>query len=646
MSVDSEDQPFFRERFGDEAFVKGDATSWALMSKLRDRHRAFGCMSGPPCQFYSTIRVRGLARSPPLIDATRDQLSSLFDFWSIENVPGARQHMRNPVELRGSDFGLAVDRPRLFEANFGVRVDDCVRQAGNVLRARCCLGKRRRWRELDAFKRPSGCVCCEGNTFALQGTRPWRCTTAECADAMGVDRGHMDYERLAQSIPPDYGQLVFTQMCMARAHAKFGVPVVTFDDFIQRPDESRRLMSRWLRGAGDERPESALELVGPGGDQMIGSRTAEHSGPEGKAPGGQIPEDLPFRELFYSHAGGFDQRFGGGQLLDLLKPSVELTQEPSCSTLVGKNTYIETSVARLKRLANVVASAVALGPGTRVTVRAAVRHEHWLRRSGWRVVDSILAGQTRPDDYVFLCIGRRGGGSKESYLDHDFVEQFMDPRDRGIGEEPKERKEIRSWTYYPHDPEMWSGKGLDPPVEDLMTRGALVEMLAERPATEVKQYPFPSVEAHAECLLEADRALATGHMEYVPDEEVRDVLASCVVHPWLIVQQGPKWRACHDYSVGTNRSAGSAPFGLPTTWDVRKLLKPTSRLCKYDLRDGFWACPVGPESRRRLCMRHPATGRLMQCARLPFGYLDSPRLFCSVSESMAAEFRKRVAGMG
>jgi len=91
----------------------------------------------------------------------------------------------------------------------------------------------------------------------------------------------MDYERLAQSIPPDYGQLVFTQMCMAWAHAKFGVPIVTFDDFIQRPDESRRLMSRWLRGAGDERPEAALELVGPGGDQMIGSRTAEHSDPEG-----------------------------------------------------------------------------------------------------------------------------------------------------------------------------------------------------------------------------------------------------------------------------------------------------------------------------------------------------------------------------
>ena len=45
-------------------------------------------------------------------------------------------------------------------------------------------------------------------------------------------------------------------------------------------------------------------------------------------------------------------------------------------------------------------------------------------------------------------------------------------------------------------------------------------------------------------------------------------------------------------------------------------------------------------------MRHPGTGRLMQCARLPFGYVDSPRLFCSVTEAIAGELRKRAAGMG
>ena len=36
----------------------------------------------------------------------------------------------------------------------------------------------------------------------------------------------------------------------------------------------------------------------------------------------------------------------------------------------------------------------------------------------------------------------------------------------------------------------------------------------------------------------------------------------------------------------------------------------------------------------------------MWCSRLPFGYLDSPRLFCSVTEALAAELRRRVAGMG
>ena len=76
---------------------------------------------------------------------------------------------------------------------------------------------------------------------------------------------------------------------------------------------------------------------------------------------------------------------------------------------------------------------------------------------------------TRPDGFVYLACGRRGGGTRESYIDHDWVEQFLDPRDRGEGEEPKERKEIRSWTYYPHDPETWREKGLSAGVEQLMT---------------------------------------------------------------------------------------------------------------------------------------------------------------------------------
>ena len=69
-------------------------------------------------------------------------------------------------------------------------------------------------------------------------------------------------------------------------------------------------------------------------------------------------------------------------------------------------------------------------------------------------------------------------------------------------------------------------------------------------------------------------------------------------------------------------------------------------MAKYDLRDFFWSIPVQRESRRRLVMRHPGTGRLMWCRSLPFGYLDSPRQACRVSEALAGEMRKRAAGMG
>ena len=668
IGVDCERQADFIARFGEDAFARGDASSWAVAAAAKKKARAMGGMAGPPCQFYSTIRVRGEARSPPMIDGTRDMLRSLFDYWSIENVPGARRHMRDPVELRGSDFGLRVDRPRLFEANFEIRVDRCVRRAGDALRARCCQGRRRRWRSQDSFGRPAAEECCCGNTFALQGTSPWRCTLAECADAMGVDVGHMSYERLAQAVPPAYGQLVFSQMCMAKASREFGVPAISFDEYMADPRKASRAMSQWLRGAGEASPSLAVELKpviaagrareegrdegsGESGEAEAAAPVA--SGARGSEPSGSADDEL-FRELYYSHAGGFNQRclMGasdevGAHLLDELRPNRVLLKAPTITELLGRNTYVEASGGRLRKLLPLLAELVdGKHVGTRVTLKVECRHESWARRAGLRLVSREIAEEARAKGYVFVHCGRRGGGTRESYLDHDEVEKFMDPRDLGVGEEPKSRKEMRAWLPYPWDAATWQDESLPPEVRRLMTEGAKVETLTERGAYEVAQYPYPSGEALAECILEADRSLAIGQMEVVPDGEVHEALENGIIHPWLIVQQGAKWRACHDYSCGTNRSATTAPFGLPTTWDVRRLLKSSSRMVKYDLRDGFYAVPVAEGSRNRLMMRHPGTGRLLRCARLPFGYLDSPRLFCSVSEAMAAEVRRRAAGLG
>ena len=719
--IDDVYQPDHVRRFGEGSFTVGDATSRVLVDRLRKEHRAFGVVGGPPCKPYSTADVEGKSTAPALIEETRDGMRELFDeSWALENVKGASKHMSaNAVELRGSDFGLRVDRPRLYETGFPLHVDRYLRESGERLRARCCLGSRRRWRRLDAFGRPEACACCAGNIFAVQGTHPWRSTAAECSRAMGVDVGTMEYERLAQAVPPVYAELVFGQMCMWRAHVRFGAPAISFDEMLERPAASRRELARWLHGAGDDRPEAGLALekarehreavdashsLRSAADRVTGGMrgwigferlsapdvtTGSESATAGEAAwpeqsGAQTApsaaarksfagegrdssvlgfvalDEADFREVYYSHAGGFDQQWvelGAPQWLRALVPAdVLVTGAAEASELAGRNTFVEVCEPILASALPVMEEALQV-PGTRLTVVASVGQAAELRALGFEVLYRLEAGERVRDlgggrarlsePRLVLCAGSRRGACAESRLDHEAVRPHLDPRDRGEGLEPKEAKAARSWRPMPHDPELWRGKGMPAEVEHLMVEGAQIDAAAEVGFFEVPQYEWPSDQGLVEAILECDRHLAIGAVEYVPDDQLERVLRDSAIHPWVCVQQGAeKWRACLDVSVGTNRVAPSAPFALPTVWDVRRVLKPDSHFAKYDLRDGFFAVPVHPDSRHRLVMRHPGTGRLMWCRRLPFGYVDSPRLFCSVTEALAAELRRRVAGFG
>ena len=130
--IDSVVQAEFVRRFGAESFTQGDGVDWAVVARVLKRSRAVGGLASPPCKFYSTARVRGEARAPPLIEQTRDMLSALFEFWCIENVLGARSHLSaHAVELRGAYFGLRVDRPRLFSR----RASSCTWTSGSGRRA-------------------------------------------------------------------------------------------------------------------------------------------------------------------------------------------------------------------------------------------------------------------------------------------------------------------------------------------------------------------------------------------------------------------------------------------------------------------------------------------------------------------------------
>jgi hypothetical protein len=54
--------------------------------------------------------------------------------------------------------------------------------------------------------------------------------------------------------------------------------------------------------------------------------------------------------------------------------------------------------------------------------------------------------------------------------------------------------------------------------------------------------------------------------------------------------------------------------------------------------------PIAEDSKKRLVVRHPGTGRLIWASRLPFGYLEAPRLFCALTEAVIERLRKRAAG--
>jgi DNA (cytosine-5)-methyltransferase 1 len=72
--------------------------------------------ASPPCQAYSEATpIAARKKHPNLIAATRFLLEG-HRCYVIENVDGARHHLRNPFRLCGTMFGLRVWRHRWFES--------------------------------------------------------------------------------------------------------------------------------------------------------------------------------------------------------------------------------------------------------------------------------------------------------------------------------------------------------------------------------------------------------------------------------------------------------------------------------------------------------------------------------------------------
>ena len=255
-------QPDFIAAFESESFEVSDATSQSGFLGHVARTDPTVIMSSPPCKAHSTSDMQKRSTAPDLIGLTRDHCKATGRLFVIENVKGAAAEMEeHAVLIYGSYFGLRVDRPRFFEANFGLHVDEFLRVLGLALRSRGCLGPRRKWRRMDPFGRPELTECCGGTLYPMQGLAPHGFTADEGAWAMGIDPGMMSFERMTQAIPPAYGRWVFGQSCMAACAREYGAPVITYDEMLRRPREARARLSHWLRGAGGDLPEQGMQML-------------------------------------------------------------------------------------------------------------------------------------------------------------------------------------------------------------------------------------------------------------------------------------------------------------------------------------------------------------------------------------------------
>lgn len=182
------------------AFIQGDALdqgSWGY--SVGYRIDDFDVIhASPPCQGYSEMHNHRRQIHPRLIEETRRRLESWGGVYVIENVPGAKRHMRDPVRLCGSSFGLGVRRHRLFESNTPLQDLPC----------------RHEW-QLPRFKIYDHGRWYLARTAPVYGNGGCKADD-RWAEAMGID--WMSRRELVEAIPPAYTHYLGAQIAARLEH--------------------------------------------------------------------------------------------------------------------------------------------------------------------------------------------------------------------------------------------------------------------------------------------------------------------------------------------------------------------------------------------------------------------------------------------
>ena len=160
--------------------------------------------ASPPCQAFTQMSAKWRGKGgrtdehPDLLTPTLAVLRELDLPWVVENVIGARHHMRTSLLLHGGMFGLGVNRPRRFESNVLLLAP----RAAQTIKPLGVYGTKPDGQTTYRYRN-------NGNYKGKSLIRAAK-SIEEASAAMGID--WMTWDEIREAIPPAYTELIGHQL--------------------------------------------------------------------------------------------------------------------------------------------------------------------------------------------------------------------------------------------------------------------------------------------------------------------------------------------------------------------------------------------------------------------------------------------------
>ena len=175
--------------------------------------------ASPPCQAFTQMSARWRGKGGPtddhpnLIPETRRLLDATGLPYVIENVVGAKDHMRTDLMLHGGMFGLGVHRPRRFECNWLVMGTEGPRVPFPV----GVYGTKPDGRTTYRYRNAGNYVVGQPGSAKKSLIRAAK-SIEEAREVMGID--WMDWPEIKEAIPPAYTEYIGHQLMAHIAHSR------------------------------------------------------------------------------------------------------------------------------------------------------------------------------------------------------------------------------------------------------------------------------------------------------------------------------------------------------------------------------------------------------------------------------------------